>query len=293
MERSTDDVFAMSARHAQNEQHAAGDHGFIHANEPKEWLQRTIETEIIPRLMLTHRTRHRPESVKPAETEEPLGREDVESFTTLLLRDDVDAVTGFVGALRERNVSLESVYLGLVAPAARHLGELWDEDRCNFAQVTLGLWRLQNLVFDLSPELPANWTARPVSPRRALMVAAPGSQHTLGLLMVSEFFRREGWDVWSDPCSSDSELASMLRTEWFDLVGLSVGTDDQASALKSVILSLRTASRNPQIGVMVGGPALASRPQLVGEIGADFTAADARQAVERADAFVSMRCLQS
>jgi cytochrome c oxidase cbb3-type subunit 1 len=76
-------------------------------------------------------------------------------------------------------------------------------------------------------------------------------------------------------------------------VGLSIGADLHLQPVRSVIFALRRASRNPHVGVMVGGPLLVDRPQLVSEVGADFTAADARQAVERADAFVAMRSLQS
>jgi methanogenic corrinoid protein MtbC1 len=110
--------------------------------------------------------------------------------------------------------------------------------------------------------------------------------------MVSEFFRRAGWDVWSDPCASEGDLAALVRSEWFDLIGLSVGMDGHVEPLRSVVLGLRRASRNPSVGIMVGGPILAGRPQLVSEVAADFTATDARQAVERADAFVALRVLQ-
>jgi methanogenic corrinoid protein MtbC1 len=111
--------------------------------------------------------------------------------------------------------------------------------------------------------------------------------------MVSEFFRRAGWDVWSDPCASEGDLAALVRSEWFDLIGLSVGMDGHVEPLRSVVLRLRRASRNPDVGIMVGGPILVNRPQLVSEVAADFTATDARQAVERADAFVAQRALQT
>jgi methanogenic corrinoid protein MtbC1 len=293
MERSTDDGAATGSRHVQDSQHASRARALADEHQPREWLQRTIETEIIPRLMLAHGSPQTGEQDGSIDDADAISREDVETFTALILRDDVDAVSGFVADLRERDVALERIYLGLVAPAARRLGVMWEEDRCDFAQVTLGLWRLQNLVFDLSPQLPTTFTARPDQPRRALLAAAPGSQHTLGLLMVSEFFRRAGWDVWSDPCASEGDLAALMRSEWFDLVGLSIGSDGHVQPVRSVILALRRASRNPQVGVMVGGPILVDRPQMVAEVGADFTAADARQAVERADAFVAMRCLQS
>jgi methanogenic corrinoid protein MtbC1 len=294
MERSTEESASTGSRHAQDtQQHAARARALADSHEPREWLQRTIETEIIPRIMLAHGAAAVPVPDGTVDGPDAISGEDVESFTALVLRDDSDALAGFVAGLREREVALERVYLGLIAPAARRLGVMWEEDKCDFAQVTLGLWRLQNLVFDLSPQLPNGWTARPEQPRRALLAAAPGSQHTLGLLMVSEFFRRAGWDVWSDPCASEGDLAALMRSEWFDLVGLSIGADLHLQPVRSVIFALRRASRNPHVGVMVGGPLLVDRPQLVSEVGADFTAADARQAVERADAFVAMRSLQS
>lgn len=253
----------------------------------RHWLQRTIETEIIPRLMLAHRANIFVHPDSATDAIDVLEEEDVESFAALVLRDDVDACTSFVGALRERGVPLDQVFLGLMAPVARRMGAMWEADECDFAQVTLALWRLQSLVLDLSPQMPAVWHARPEAPRRALLAAAPGSQHTLGLLMVSEFFRRAGWDVWSDPSASEGDLVALMRSEWFDLVGLSVGMDGHVQPLRSVILALRRASRNPQLGVMVGGPIVLDRPQLIAQVGADFTASDARQAVERAESFVA------
>lgn len=259
--------------------------------DPRPWLRRTIETEIIPRLMLAHG----PHGIAEPDRTEPdtdvLVRDDIEGFTRMVLNDEVDAFGGFVGALRERGIGLETIYLGLIAPAARRLGAMWEADDCDFAQVTLGLWRLQNLMFDLAPQLPATWVARPETPRRALLAPMPGSQHTFGLLMVSEFFRRAGWEVWSDPRASEGDLTALVRSEWFDLIGLSVGMDGHVAPLGSMILGLRRASRNPGVGIMIGGPILAGRQGLADEVGADLWAMDAREAVERADAFVASHAL--
>jgi methanogenic corrinoid protein MtbC1 len=251
---------------------------------PRPWLRRTIETEIVPRLMLAHRPRGIGAPCLDEGDTDVLDLDDVERLARLVLDDDDDACAGFVSALRERGIGLEQLYLELIAPAARRLGVMWETDDCDFAQVTLGLWRLQNLMFDLSPQVPAARTPRTGPPRRALLAAVPGSQHTLGLLMVSEFFRVAGWEVWSDPCASAGDLTALVRSEWFDLVGLSVGSDGHVEALASLILTLRGASRNPDVAVMVGGAILAGRPELASEVAADLAAADAREAVERADA---------
>lgn len=256
-----------------------------------DWLHRTIETEIVPRLMLAHRsgTIAAP-PVDPADCG-LVACEDIEAFSELLVRDDVEACEAFVAALRERGVALEDLYLGLLAPAARRLGALWCSDHCDFGAVTLGLWRLQSLVFDLSPQLPLTGYDRPGRPRRVLLAAPPGSQHTFGLLMVAEFFRRAGWDVWSDPSASQADLVSVVRADWFDLIGVSIGHDGHLPLARSVILALRRASRNPTVGVLVGGPIAADRPELAKEAGADLVVTDARRAVDLAEALLELRCM--
>ena len=56
--------------------------------------------------------------------------------------------------------------------------------------------------------------------------------------------------------------------------------------LPGVIASLRSASRNPLVRVIVGGRVFTDRPERVAEVGADETAEDARQAVRSADQLV-------
>ena len=251
------------------------------------WLLRTIESEIIPRLMLAHQTAALPLPVE--EVPRPtLGRDDVVAFAALVLSQQVSAVLGHIESLRVQGVALEVLYLDLLAPAARHLGELWEADLCDFTQVTLGLWRLQQVMHELSPAF-QNEAAYPVQRRRVLLAPAPGSQHTLGLFMVAEFFRRAGWEVAAEPTSSAEELVASVGAEWFDVVGLSMGSELHVEGVAAAIGALRKASRNPAIGVMVGGAVFLADPGLVAVVGADSTAADAPQAVAQAESWVALR----
>lgn len=246
-----------------------------------DWLARTIEAEIIPRLMLAHQTGHadlttpRGERVRPGPTE-------VAELVQIVLANDGARPREYVQTLRAEGVALEVLYLELLAPAARRLGAMWEDDLCDFTQVTLGLWRLQQVVYDMSPSFHASHVRSPHR-RRAMLVPVPGSQHTFGILMVAEFFRRSGWDVWGEPTASGVELVHTARSEWFDMIGLSLGTEVHVSRVASVILALRKASMNPGVVVMIGGPVVSLRPELVALVGADATAADAAQAVSRAE----------
>jgi methanogenic corrinoid protein MtbC1 len=74
-----------------------------------------------------------------------------------------------------------------------------------------------------------------------------------------------------------------VRREWFSVVGVSVGCDARVSSVAQSIRSLRKASSNRSLGVMVGGPLLTGRPDLVQAMGADATAHDGIGAVRQAE----------
>ena len=59
--------------------------------------------------------------------------------------------------------------------------------------------------------------------RRVLLLPGPGEQHTFGLSMVAEFFRRSGWEVVGGTGPESLDPVRAVRDEWFDVVGISVG----------------------------------------------------------------------
>lgn len=248
-------------------------------------LLRTIEAEIIPRLMLAHRP---PGNDEVATSAEPTGDEQVAELTDLVLHRDTLAALSYVQARRSAGVSIEHVYLRLLAPVAERLGEMWSADDCDFTQVTVGLWRLQQLVHAHSPAFLAEADA-PHLVRRVMLTAAPGTQHTFGLLLVGEFFRRAGWRVDGDPTMSLNDMLALVSLERFDVIGVTVGSECHLDAVSSAILALRQASREPEVVVMVGGPLTADYPDLVQRVGADATASDAAAAVSLAEQLVTRR----
>lgn len=252
----------------------------------RDRLNSMIEAEIIPRLLLAHRLAPVP-TFDPLESVTPTSKQ-VAEITDIVLTKDVTAALAYVGSLRTRGASLESLLLELLAPAARRLGELWDSDVCDFTQVTVGLSRLQQVLRELSPAF-ENEAEHIDRGARALLVPAPGEQHTFGIYMVDEFLRRAGWDVWCGPASSSGDLAALVRNEWFAVVGFSLSCETRIEALAAAIRTIRRHSRNRAVGVMVGGKAFAEQPELAVLIGADGTAQDARQAVIEAETLLGVK----
>lgn len=239
-------------------------------------LVKTLEEEIIPRLVQAHRAI--PPEAQPLRV---AGRtpsaSDVSSFVKLVLGRDDAPMFAHVRSLNAGGVSIEAIYLDLLAPTAQRLGEMWEEDSADFTEVTVGIGRLQQVLRELSPAFGLE-VEHPLEGRRALLVPAPGEQHTFGLSMVAEFFRRAGWDVAGGAGGSRTNAAEMVQREWFDMIGFSVGSEARLDWLRTGISAVRELSRNRSIAVLVGGPIFKLHPEYVVQVGADATAVDGLQA---------------
>jgi MerR family transcriptional regulator, light-induced transcriptional regulator len=260
--------------------------GFNDEKSHEAQLTLFIRKQVIPRLAVAHGLTQAAES-EPSRPAKP-SIELLTAFADLAVNEEATAVAAFVEDLVAQGVPIESVYLDWIAPAARQMGCDWESDRCDFSQVTIGMWKLQQVLHLLSPSFLKD-SVPGKSPRRALLASVPGEQHTLGLFMISEFFRRAGWDVWSELPSDYEDIIGRARGEWFDLVGLSVGGDLKLEALSHAVTSLRRASRNSDVVVMVGGPVVITNPEIALTVGADLAARDARQAVAQAECAVAAR----
>lgn len=251
-------------------------------------LVRTIEGEIIPRLMLALQSAPSP---VPSEGRaiSSASREDVAEFARLVATHDVAVASEYVHTLLNRGVPLEKVYLGLLAPAARLLGEWWKEDLRDFTEVTSGLCRMHQLLHEFSSTFLSE--ASPGTPDKCvLLIPLPGEQHSFGLIMVAEFFRRAGWDVWDPHPSCLEDVLGAVRKRWFSIVGVSLSCESRLEELPELIGSIRASSRNRSVGVMVGGQPFLAHPELVGEVGADCTAVDGGSAPSEASRLlVSLR----
>lgn len=244
-------------------------------------MARLIEGEIIPRLLLAHREGR--DIVPPPAAAFAAGAPLV--FARLTLTLEVFDLLERIETHLTRGVAIDAIYLDLLAPAARALGDMWDNDICDFVDVTMGMWRLQQVVHELGNRAPCP-SARTRSDRRVLFTVPPGSQHSFGLVMIEDFFRRAGWRTWSAADATLSDLCAVVGRQWFELVGMTVSTADQLAALPATLRELRRASHNPAVGIMVGGPVFLEHPELAEGIGADGTAPDAAQALLVAERLV-------
>jgi MerR family transcriptional regulator, light-induced transcriptional regulator len=265
----------------------------IESTEPSyERIGEVVASELIPRLLMVHRAAAVDES-KSGIASAGARRIDItetsdviEEFTQCVLSEDPAAAGTYAALLHEKGLAIESIFLHVLQPTARRLGDLCNQDICHDVEVTVGMWRLQSLVRDLSADFQAE--APPVASNHSVLVATqPGEPHMLGMRLDAEFFWRAGWDVMCEFPATDEELENLVREQWFDVLDLSLSSafqrDHRLAAMTATIQAVRRASFNPNIRVMVCGRVFLEHPEFSLLIGADVGCSTAAKVVVRAE----------
>lgn len=240
-------------------------------------LAQLISSRVIPQLLRLHGD-VLPDAPSVEVLVEALAPDsaDITGLADIILGSDLEAAVSYVTVLRERGLSMDSLFIELLEPTARHLGEMWDHDECDFVDVTLGVARLQKLLaaFNNSHTEPA------LDSRRAVLMAmTPGDQHFFGVTMVERFLLASGWKVQTETSATMQEIADAAQGRWYAVAGLTAGSTEMMEPLAATIRLIRQTSANPRIGIMVGGPLFTANPALALEVGADETASNAPAAV--------------
>jgi MerR family transcriptional regulator, light-induced transcriptional regulator len=248
-------------------------------------LAKAVEYEILPRLMLAHRFTPSTPMAAPSEFQ-AISPTEVFDFCRLVMHADDASLCDAVDALRLRGVPQQAILLDLLAPTARHLGELWERDLCDFNEVTVALGRLQQLLRDGSAcSLPSSTQHSPQG-RSILLTPCPGEQHTFGLSVVAEFFHQAQWDV-SAGHMSDASPSTLVKQQWFDVVGLSMGSAASLNTLIQCIKDIRRVSINTQVLIILGGPIFTLHPEFAAQMAADAVITDGSQAPALAEQLMS------
>lgn len=162
----------------------------------------------------------------------------------------------------------------MLAPVARDLGVMWEEDLCDFLDVTEAMGRLQSVLRDAIGPQVGRGRARPG--RSILLAGAPGETHSYGLCHVAGLLRDGGWTTTVAGTGADplATITAALATSWYDVLGLSLACDAHSPALRRALPGIRRASRNPALRVVVGGALVARGGAEPGLWGADACLTD-------------------
>ncbi len=174
------------------------------------------------------------------------------------------------------------VYLDIFQPTAYEIGRLWQNNQFSVAQEHLATAIIERQMGELHP-LFRPQRPRPNRPRTLVIGCVPNEQHRVGARMVADFFEEDGWEVHylgaAVPIAAFVEMAKELQA---DLIGLSTQMIYHVPHIGKFAHEFNRHNLN-NIPVMVGGMPFVQQPELVNTLNVRFSAADARQAVDRAN----------
>ena len=191
----------------------------------------------------------------------------------------LDAARQVVFGWQRQGQSLSDIYVRGIGPCARLIGEWWSADRLDFAMVSIVSTYLQQLLHDFSAEF-LQEAPQPRNGLSLLLLTEPGSQHSMGLFMLSEFFKQAGWAVTLGVPENVAEFKRLFQTDWFDAVGVSISTDRHLDTLASVLTQLKGSSVNLNVRLFVGGPMALIAPSRLAVLPAEVVAHDAPATVQ-------------
>jgi len=192
-----------------------------------------------------------------------------DEFVALITREGPQKTERFIAELLNLGMSVDSIILGLIPRIARKLGDQWVSDSLSFSEVTIATGRLQKLIYSLD-HLFQETRTNPSTTHSILVTAAPGSHHTLGPLILSNYFTWAGWNVLSESTPSQRYIETTVANKSLTAIAISIADYDQLDQLPTLIQSIRNKSRNPGIIVLTGGSLYNVDAMSFGHIKADI-----------------------
>lgn len=181
-----------------------------------------------------------------------------------LVTDDSLAAAKLIEEQYQAGVTVEALYLGFLAPAARQLGEWWTDDKISFADVTVGTGRIYGIMRSLSRRLPPP----DVPESKAAMVACvPGETHTMGAKMATDLLRKEGWTIDMELALDHEQLVARIVDSRHMVIALSAAGEHSIAALAQLVLAVRV--NQPHATILISGNIVEEAGDRIGLMGVE------------------------
>lgn len=202
-----------------------------------------------------------------------------EEYLEALRRGDRRLALNTARAAITNGADLRDLYIEVLQPAMYEVGRLWEINQFTVAQEHLATAITQSVM----AQIYAAVQCKPPIGRTMVATCIGGELHELGIRMVADFFEIEGWEVFYLGANMPTgDVISMLEQRRAHLLAISVTLGGHVLQVRELIESVRVSSMGKRVKIMVGGQPLNRAPEAWRAIGADFTARDAREAVDLA-----------
>jgi len=196
----------------------------------------------------------------------------VDRMVELATGPEQDAMDLLFDDFRAAHVPVEDVATLYIPEAARQVGAAWDADRIGFAQVTIAIARLQDMVHAIQSQFTSD-SAGLTSGSTVLLIVPPGEQHTLGALIVATELRRRGVSVRMLFAPGLSDLSRLMATTRFDAALITCGSIERLEICAKLVKTLASLTKG-RMRVAIGGAIVSDRAEALARTGADLVTND-------------------
>lgn len=176
---------------------------------------------------------------------------ELRKFCNALVHSDARRRHFVLASLITRGATVEEIIERYIPDAARALGEGWVDDNLSFADVTIGASRLQELVHQVGADYVSRGDSSPTG--HTILLSVPDFEdHTLGIFLAAERFRRAGFWVHIELNSSAEALAEVVKSHDYAFVGLSSSSEKSFHKIAGYVATLKN-SLGKQVPIVLGG----------------------------------------
>ena len=224
--------------------------------------------------------------VKQDQYRHTLDEEEINKLTHLLLDTEEGSFELAITVLKTHGASINYIVLDLIPAIARKLGKQWEDDSLSFAEVSIGVNKLERVIHKLDYLFQANQLDR--QQNKAIFITVfPGSHHSLGSLIFANFLIFSGWQVHRPNQVNIDSIVYGVSSKMLQAVAISVATNEQLEQLPNLIDLVRQKSQNPKIIVLIGGPLYNKAPEAFDHIQAEVKAFSPEESVEKLEQHLS------
>jgi methylmalonyl-CoA mutase cobalamin-binding subunit len=178
----------------------------------------------------------------------------------------------------------------LLIPAVYEVEQNWISGARDFNETVLAFWHLQTLLDTETNDFKeSTQQSNSQSQRRIVLATAPNCEHNLGVLVLSDQFRSCGWKVSELIHETKSSMLKEISACEIDVLGISIGHDAALEGLTTFLINCRSASKNPQLKIILGGNIFELPLRQYEWIGADFIASTPLDAIQYCNSLINQQ----
>ena len=197
---------------------------------------------------------------------------EIQQYLDTLFKKDTRNALYLIHQFTERGISINDLYVEILAESMRRIGELW-----HTSQITVDTEHYCTSVTQMAMAqfYPALFETK--RRNRTIICACPGTElHEMGSRMLSDLFENDGWDsVYLCAAVPEESMLDSIRENHPDLVALSVTMPQHLLTCRDLVLAIK--KEFPDLTIAVGGKSFESTHHIWAQWPVDLYTQDARE----------------